>query len=142
LDAGYRYALYDPVHPDTSIDTNEMRRELLATVASPLPSEGSRAIADVVRDWPALQRELEAKKRELDASPANVESQIRARLASPSTKISPAIAAGQQHFATIKCPVLAIFADPHDFGPGVKGAALIAAQTHDKRVDGTSGSSL
>jgi len=134
LDAGYQYALYDSSHPDTTIDANEMRRKLQAAVASPLPSEQAHAIADVLKDWPALEKELEAKKKELDATPANVESQIRARLASPSAKIGPAIAAGLQRFTTIECPVLAIFADPHDFGPGLKGPELAAAQAHDKEL--------
>ncbi len=109
LEAGYAYALYDQAHGDLMIDTIDLRRKL----DDLLPGSG----ADQQSTLKALLIDLPRFEKELQAQQAVVMSQPKPGPIPMERSPADAIFAGQQKYASVRAPTLAIFAAPHDFGP-------------------------
>lgn len=132
LDAGYRYA-FSPVHRgDFRIDTLELQRELTASLDAISPAESRNAIDRLQEMLPQLQADLTEQKKLLanapDMSAADYGEQLKER-STLAGQIENAALDGERRYTELKCPVLAIFALPHDNGlpPGPKRDAADAS---------------
>jgi pimeloyl-ACP methyl ester carboxylesterase len=127
LDAGNSYAFYDRSRGDLQIDANDMRKKL-----DRLPGMGPLALKPTVNellqtDMPQLQKDLQNQQRELQAFP-NISPQGDYRV----PPVLKAIEEGEQRYTEIKCPILALFAVPHDLGHMTDNAvAQAAAESSD-----------
>jgi pimeloyl-ACP methyl ester carboxylesterase len=131
LDAAYRYA-FSPAHRgDFRIDTLELRRELTASLDAISPAESRNAIDRLQQMLPQFQTDLTDQKKLLanapDMSAVDYDEQVKERSTSAG-QIEKAALDGERRYAELKCPVLAIFALPHDLGlpPGPKRDAADA----------------
>jgi pimeloyl-ACP methyl ester carboxylesterase len=123
LEAAYEYAFYNPARGDVSIDAAEVRHELGALIEK----EGldAKTLSELLQRLPELQKQLQAQQTKVARLPKPP--------AEPDRDMGPeeAILLGQRKYTKITCPVLAIFADPHDLGPMPEyTAAGRAAMTH------------
>ncbi len=135
LEAGYEYALYDPSHGDFELNTNELRRHVAALNHPLSAADQSHTIDEILKDWPSYEKVLLARKKELSRmSPLTPEQKANAAVQMKTRNVisGRAIIHGEQRYTEIKCPLLAIFADPHDFGSGLKGEELAEAEAHDR----------
>jgi pimeloyl-ACP methyl ester carboxylesterase len=110
LDAAYEYAFYDHAQQDADLDAVEMRKKL----ADFIDEEGSdkrKAVSELLQQLPQLEKELQAQQMRLANLPSDPPE--------ISNEIGPAeaIMLGQEKYTKIPCPILAIFADPHNLGP-------------------------
>lgn len=125
LDAGYSYAYYSPALGDPIIDVVDLNKKLDLLMSKGL--ESSRELQELQASTARLDKDLQAleKQRALMPPPP------RPANAPPPSSIGIAIGKGRQKFTEIHAPVLAVFADPHDYGPLYKNdpdkrAAVIA----------------
>lgn len=131
LDAAYRYAFSPPHRGDFRIDTLELRRELTASLDAISPAESRDAIDRLQQMLPQFQADL-AEQQNLLADAPNLssgeyEEQVKERSTSAG-QIDKAALDGERRYSELKCPVLAIFALPHDLDlpPGPKRDAAEA----------------
>lgn len=131
LDAANRYA-FSPVHRgDFRIDTLELRRELTASLDAISPAEARKAIERLQEMLPQFQTDLTEEKTLWatvpDMSAKDYAEQVKERATSEG-QIEKAALDGERRYTEIKCPVLAIFALPHDHGlpPGPRRDAMDA----------------
>lgn len=125
LDAGYSYAYYDD-HAETgdpAIDYSELRREVDLLFAPVSMSEHKARLKHVLDvSLPRFEHDLRDVQQQLAAMP-----DAPAPPKGPDWEITGAIQNGEQVYRGVKCPVLAIFAVPHHFGPNApKNPDLIA----------------
>jgi pimeloyl-ACP methyl ester carboxylesterase len=132
LDAAYRYA-FSPAHRgDFRIDTLELRRELTASLDAISPAESRNAIDRLQEMLPQFQADLAEQKKLLANAPdmpaVDYDEQVKER-STLAGQIEKAALDGERRHAELKCPVLAIFALPHDNGlpPGPKRDAADAS---------------
>ena len=133
LDAGYPYAYYDASRGDLSIDSVELQKKL-----DMLAGAGPRELKPLVQEL--LQTNLPQFEKDLQALQKQLQSLPEPKPGTPSSKpfkvppIGLAILKGEEKYTQIKCPVLAIFADPHDFGSMFKNdpTALATAEAIDR----------
>ena len=113
LDAGYSYAYYDAVRGDQSVDAVQVQHDI-DQLTPFLAAADARKLIDqmLTTDLPALERDLKNSRKRLDSVP-----QPPPPPDSPETQVVSAIIHGLAKFSTVHCPVLAIFALPHDLGP-------------------------
>jgi pimeloyl-ACP methyl ester carboxylesterase len=117
LDAGYPYALYDSTRGDFGIDGIALREKMTELSNAQDPSAIRAVIVQLLKtELPQYERDLVARQREMEGLPdipnPVLDKKDRRRIS------AEAIMAGEQKYTDIKCPVLAIFADPHDMsGP-------------------------
>jgi non-heme chloroperoxidase len=135
VDAGYSYALYDSVLGDLHLDAVDAIRELERLqpgVAGGRPN--SREVVEkLVQLLPQLEKELESESRRKDLLATANEPALRSRR--PATfDLGGAIFAGEQKFTNIPGPSLAIFAIPHDPGPGSMGGDIPRARREAQAV--------
>jgi non-heme chloroperoxidase len=134
LDAANRYA-FSPVHRgDFHIDTLELRRELTASLDAISPEEQRKAIDQLREMLPQYQTDLAEQKKLLADAPSMSTGEYSAQKNERSTRagqIEQAALDGERRYTELKCPVLAIFALPHDHGlpPGPKRDATDAWET-------------
>ena len=142
LDAGGRFALSDPSAGDALLDMAEARRQLKIVIdglaensvddqAPVSPEQQKQALAELLANLPALQKDLEATQAEVAAPRSDPSSEKTERAKSRQGKIDLAVFTGQRRFTTIRCPALIIFPSPHRQPPGVTGAALANAEARD-----------
>jgi non-heme chloroperoxidase len=109
LDAGYSYAFYDARHGDLLLDAIELRNKLDLYLSAGAP-DLSAYFKDLQSTLPQFQKDVQDFQDELAMMP----------LQPPRTVAPPpimvAIGAGGEKYTEIHAPVLAIFADPHNFG--------------------------
>ena len=106
LDAGYSYALYSPDIGDAGIDSRELQHELQALLADGFQTRSQLETADAAVE--RLHRDLKrylATTALMPAPPPH----------GPLPAIPLAMINGVQKYTKVGVPVLAIFADPHDF---------------------------
>lgn len=133
LDAGYGYAFYDSGtgYPQ-DIEYFVLRRDLeqMPAVMSMPIKERESLLNDVAKMLPRFERDLDSYRQLADASP-NIAPR---RADTPEARVEMAMQLGEQEFGGVKCPVLAIYADPHSFGNRFKNnpAALKAALSKDE----------
>jgi pimeloyl-ACP methyl ester carboxylesterase len=129
LDAGYAYAFYDPSRGDAIVDLCELRRELNQFASLESPREHKAQIKELLDvSLPQFEKDLHDLQKQFQAIPDTVP----APPDTPANRIALAIQSSVQKFTSIKCPVLAIFAVPHDMGPATGAdaaahAAMVAA---------------
>lgn len=125
LDAAYRYA-YSPVgRGDFRIDTLELERVLADSLSALSPEEGRSAIQTIENLLPQFQSDLSAQEKLLSSEPEMSKQEYATAVKEQSTKegkIEAAALNGERRYTQIRCPILAIFALPHDHGlpPGPK----------------------
>jgi pimeloyl-ACP methyl ester carboxylesterase len=131
LDAANRYA-FSPAHRgDFRIDTLELRRELTISLDAISPAEARKAIDRLQEMLPQFQADLAEEKKlwatVADMSAKDYDEQMKER-STRAGQIVKAALDGEWRYTEIKCPVLAIFALPHDHGlpPGPKRDAVDA----------------
>ncbi len=131
LDAANRYA-FSPIHRgDFRIDTLELRRELTASLDAISPAEARKAIDRLQEMLPQFQTDLTEEKKLWatipDMSAKDYDEQVKER-STREGQIEKAALDGERRYTELKCPVLAIFALPHDHGlpPGPKRDAVDA----------------
>ena len=142
LDAANRYAFSPEHRGDFRIDTLELRRELNASLDAISPAEARKAIARLQAMLLQFQADLSEQKKLLDTAPEmsakDYAEQMRDR-STPAGQIEKAALDGERRYTELKCPVLAIFALPHDHGlaPGTKRDAVDAweMQTFGRLAD-------
>jgi pimeloyl-ACP methyl ester carboxylesterase len=110
LDAAYRYAFYNRVHGDVDLDALEMRKKLEDFTAGE-GSDKRKAISELLASLPQLEKELQEQQKKMANLPTDPPE--------PGGDFGPgqAVLLGQEKYAGIKVPILAIFANPHDLGP-------------------------
>jgi non-heme chloroperoxidase len=123
LDAAYGYAYYDRSRGDLNIDLSELEAKLEAVRPGKARGDTRPVIQELLAtSIPAIQRDLQEMQKDLDAMPAAMLSAQNSAPAGPSP--AQAIMAGTQKYTNIPVPVLAIYALPHDLGPGITDPAV------------------
>ena len=140
LDAGYDYAFYSPSTGSSGsmiIDAKDLRKELDLFLSGGVQDD--QGLQEFMRETSKLNRDLDAFKEQRSLMPPQPP---RPATAPPVPPIPAAVATGVQKYTDIRVPILAIFADPHDFGQmykddPVKKAALVAndLQTTSAQAD-------
>jgi len=138
LDAGYAYALYDAslidVQGDFQIDTNELQRQLLAINNSFSAADRSKIMEAVLKELPTYEKLLAERQKVLSTFPPLDPQRIAAISAQMKTRDainSLAVIHGEQRYTEIKCPVLAIFAEPHSLDPSTSPNDRAAKEAAD-----------
>ena len=128
LDAGYKYAFFDPKRGDIGIDINVLQEDL-SLLNTPMPVSAYKAkVREVLGvDVPQFQTDLLKFQGLLQGMPDTMPAPV---LPPDTSSPSAAIVDGSQKYTTIKCPVLAIFAIPKDGAEGLPPhfGAEVAAQ--------------
>jgi len=130
LEAGYPYAFYDRSRGDATIDTIELRKELEQMgqlFPGVLSSDQKPLIQKMLQTTlPQVVRDLEQQLKTAQVMPAAM---IPARMSA----VNSAVMTGEQEYADIRGPILAIFSVPHDLGPAFQNdsAARAAAEAGD-----------
>lgn len=137
LDAGYGYAYYNESAPygDPVIDGVFLRAEIQSLLFPLAPKEQKEKIAHLLTiSIPRFERDLQNTQKQL----ATVPDSTPGPPITPAMKIGVAIRRGVQQFEGVRCPVLAIYAYPHNFGPGASKdpARLAQMVAQDKEVTG------
>jgi non-heme chloroperoxidase len=134
LDAGYGYAYYDESAPygDPVIDGVLLRTELQSLLFPLAPKEQKEKVAHLLTiSIPRFERDLQNIQKQL----ATVPDSTPGPPITPAMKIGVAIRRGVQRFEGVRCPVLAIYADPHNFGPAAsKDPARLAQMVEQDKV--------
>ena len=130
LDAGYAYAFYDATTGDLTIDYDTLRRQLEQLTALQPWKDRKQLLNEIAENLPRFEKELGPYRERMAAIPDNAP----AMPDTPAVRVDIAIFRGEEKFGGVKCPVLAIYADPHSFGDQFKGnpEALKTAQAKDK----------
>jgi pimeloyl-ACP methyl ester carboxylesterase len=130
LDAGYAYAYYNDhaTYGEWMFDTFALQKEL-GQYGSPGPSSQKKVqLAHLLEvSLPRYEKILEDDRKQLQQQPDNAPGPPD----TPQVRINVAILKGFQIYKGVRCPVLAIFADPHAPPPNaptdpVKRASMIA----------------
>ncbi len=132
LDAGYPYALYDATHGDFGLDGIALREKMTELSNAQDPSAIRAVIAELLKtELPQYEKDLVARQKEMEGLPDIPNRPVLDKM--DRRRVSAeAIIAGEQKYTEIKCPVLAIFADPHDMGgPPMDEKQKAAAAAHD-----------
>jgi non-heme chloroperoxidase len=109
LDGGYAYAFYSPSVGDIAIDAVDEQRELGLFLAKGF--QNAQQIDALKSGAARLERDLERVEKSVSLQPP------RPANAPPVPAIGLALSQGHQKYTHIDVPVLAIYADPHSFGP-------------------------
>src|SRR6266403_1610520 len=129
LDAGFPYAYYDASRGDLLLDTIDLRRKLDLMMPGVGPPQNFKEfIQELLQtSLPRFEKDLQDQQQALQLTPNQ----------SPGTIVPPkptrvldpgdAIIAGELEYTEIKCPVLAIFAVPHDLGATFKDNPTVRA---------------
>ena len=123
LDGGYAYAFYSPSIGDIAIDAVDERSQLDSFLAKGF--QNPQQIEALRIGAARLERDLERVEKSVSLQPPLPSD------APPIPPIGLALSQGHQKYTHIDVPVLAIYADPHSFGPlyqkePEKLAALVA----------------
>lgn len=133
FDAGYPYAYYDPhgEKRDAQMDWSLVRHDM-DMLFKPIPIRDRKAAVYqlVDADLPRFEHDMQDLEKQLadqpDTSPTPQDS--------PAARSGGAVMRGLEVHAGVKCPVLAIFAVPHDFSkmPGMDAAKRAEMTEKDK----------
>jgi pimeloyl-ACP methyl ester carboxylesterase len=129
LDATFAYAFYDPAQGNLLIDAADLKRRLANLVSSAGPREQEVALKEMQSILPRFEIDLKSQEDDLAKVPEPPPATSKPQEVSPIVK---AILMGQQKYTSIKVPVLAICAVPHDLGHNEKDpVARSAAEARD-----------
>jgi pimeloyl-ACP methyl ester carboxylesterase len=134
LDAGYQYAFYDSMQVLPRLSMQDVRHKLEQLLSPPLGVSAKarqEMIAELLDNGlPQLERDLRSWKQELAARPS--QTVAMAPLATTTTPSDPMIPirqrldGGAQKYTSIRAPVLAIFAAPHEAPATLRDSAARA----------------
>lgn len=116
LDAANSYAYYNPTASmgDPIVDAELLRAEIQDLIFPASPKEMKLKTEHLLSiSIPHYQKDLQETLKQFEGVPDT----IPGPPITPDLKIGVAIQRGVERFEGVKCPVLAIFADPHSFGP-------------------------
>jgi non-heme chloroperoxidase len=119
LDAGYPYAFYNKARPDFEVDVAQLRRDLNATINAYAPQDEKKLIAKLQEELPVFEKDLEARQKDFATQPDMSDADLakaKQEASSRQSISSDAVINSVQPYTDIKCPVLAIFALPHQQG--------------------------
>jgi pimeloyl-ACP methyl ester carboxylesterase len=134
LDAGYPYAYYDALRGDMAVDSNELRKELEQLVSPASTPEQKGQIKHLLEtSLPQFEKDLHESQKLLEMMP-----DTPAPPNTPIIQIAAAVIRGEQRFSWVKCPVLAIYAVPHNLGPEAGTDPTIRAAMAAADLDRTS----
>jgi len=108
LDAGYGYAFYDQAHGGTIFDFFQLKKQMDAFTLGQV-RDPQRSMQEMASDASAFSRDL---KEAIERDPSVPE------LHPPSAALPPVVLAinlGGRKYSSIRVPVLAIYACPHNF---------------------------
>jgi pimeloyl-ACP methyl ester carboxylesterase len=129
LDAGFPYAYYDRSRGDLLLDTIDLRRKLDLMMPGVGPPQNFKEfIQELLQtSLPRFEKDLQDQQKALQLTPAKTPGTVAPP--KPSRVLDPgdAIIAGEQEYTEIKCPVLAIFAVPHNLGAAYKDNPTVRA---------------
>ena len=108
LDAAYGYALYDSANGDWLLDMLDVQSRLAALQAGRVQDE-KHFMSELASSVSLLDKDLKNVNRDMAAMPS------LSPPPPPPPPVFTAIQFGEQKFAKIDVPVLAIFAVPHNF---------------------------
>ena len=111
LEAGYSYAYYSPQLGDPIIDAIELNKRLKTFLSRGF--QDPKEIHELQDASARLDKDLQALEKQRALMPPQPS---RPTIAPPPPPIPLALSKGRQRYTQIHVPVLAIFADPHDFG--------------------------
>jgi non-heme chloroperoxidase len=135
LDAGFPYAYYDSSLGDLLLDTIDLRKKLDLMMPGVGPPENFKEfIQELLQtSLPRFERDLQDQQQAMQLSPTQSAGTVAPPKPSPVIDPGEAIIAGEQEYTEIKCPVLAIFAVPHNLGASFKDnpSARAALQADD-----------
>lgn len=134
LDAGYPYALYDEVNGALMIDAKELKEQLEMMAPDKMPGGQKKFFIDLQEKLDRVQKEVAFQNEAMKDVPPPPSPPSGGGPKPPAA--GAAIIGGVIKFTTIKAPVLAIFADPHDIGNMLKDnpkarAAFVAANNRN-----------
>ncbi len=125
LDAGYRYALSSTGLNDLQLDIITMRRYLGHALDDIDPAEEKKSVNAFLEELPDFKTEMQAYSKSLGAAGPVSASDLAKEEAdrrTPEGRAERAILDSEQRYISIKCPILVIFAYPHDLPASVTGA--------------------
>ena len=129
LDAGFPYAYYDSSRGDLELDTIDLRRKLDLMMAGVGPPQNFKEFIEELlqTSLPRFAKDLQDQQQAMQLTPT--QSPATVATPKPSRVLDPgdAIIAGEQEYTEIKCPVLAIFAVPHNLGARFKDNPSVRA---------------
>ncbi len=134
LDAGYRYALSRSGLNDLQIDIITMRRYLGHALDDINPVEARKSVDAFLKELPDFEKELQAYSHALAQAPPMSTTEIAKEEAdrkTPEGRAERAILDSEQRYDTIKCPLLVIFAYPHQLPTNVTGADRAEREKQD-----------
>lgn len=138
VDAAYRYAFSPEHRGDFGIEIIELRRALSASLDAISPEETRKAIDRLQAMLPQFETDLMKQKKLWATVPemsAQEYVQEKSYAATPAGQIEKAALNSERRYTTLPCPVLAIFALPHDRGLP-PGAQRDAADAEDMQTSG------
>ncbi|WP_334267712.1 alpha/beta fold hydrolase [Edaphobacter sp. HDX4] len=118
LDAGYSYALYDEVNGAAVIDMKVLREQLERMAPGKMPQDQNKFLAELHENLVRVEKEVAFQQEQMKDMPPPPPPPAGGGPKPPPA--GAAIIGGVTKFTTIKAPVLAIFADPHDIGNAFK----------------------
>jgi len=135
LDAGYAYAYYDPTATkgNAQVDWSLVRHEMDALFTSlPTPERKAMLKQLVETDLPRFEKDMQEVEKQIAGMPDSTPPPPNSRLA----RSAAAVQRGVEVYRGVKCPVLAIYAVPHDFSkmPGLDEKKR-AEMTEQDKVD-------
>ncbi len=125
LDAGYRYALSSPGLNDVQLDIITMRRYFAHALDDIDPAEEKKAVDLFLQELPDFKTEMQAFSKSLGAAGPLSADRVAEQEADRRTsegRAERAILDSEQRYSVIKCPILVIFAYPHNLPASVTGA--------------------
>jgi pimeloyl-ACP methyl ester carboxylesterase len=119
LDAGYHYAIYDGSRPDFWMDRLALLRSLSGVLSVVSPQEEKKLLAEIAALLPTFEGDVKARQKEVadtpDMTPGAIAEETKRRQSREEVS-ARAVQEGKQAFQGVKCPALAIFAVPHQYG--------------------------
>ncbi len=121
LDAAGPYAYYDPSRGDAWIDSLELRRRLELLIPGKGPQSMRQVADELLAELPRFEGTLSEWRKYLEAMPPLPTS------VEPVLSPAQAVLEGQEKFAAIRVPALAIYAIPKNLGRAFANNATAAA---------------
>ena len=135
LEAAFGYAFYDRSHGELGIDTLELRKKLDVLDFA----QGPRALKAIAQqlleiDLPRMESDLKEVQKSTQALTGPLPILPTAQTPAGIGDARQAMMQGEQKYTQIHCPVLAIFALPHDLGTADQDdpSARVVAEAYDK----------
>jgi non-heme chloroperoxidase len=133
LDAANRYAFSGPGLEDFQIDLITMRERITTAMEGISPAERKAAIDQILSEWASVEKDLQTASTVLTGASMGPDAYAKAKAESktPEGLVEQAMMQGEQRFARIPCPILAIYPSPHALPGNIIGEARSVAEKRD-----------